>query len=106
MHRDEEQDFLTELKAQLVEGGHEDSILLENPSFYKAIVGVIDGHVVYSYSRMVECMTEEYVGCGVPESEAEDEAREWIEYNTMRAIPYMKHDGKEPYILDESYVMF
>ena len=106
MGRNEEQDFLTELKAQLVEDGHEDSILLENPSFYKAIVGVIDGHVVYSYSRMVECMTEEYVGCGVPESEAEDEAREWIEYNTMRAIPYMKHDGKEPYILDDSYIMF
>ena len=42
----------------------------------------------------------------VPESDAEDEAREWIEYNTMRAIPYMKHDGKEPYILDDSYVMF
>ena len=106
MGRDNEQAFIEELKARLVEDGHEDSIILENPSFYSAIEGVVDGHVVYSHMKMVEYLTEEYMGYGVPEDDAESEAREWIEYNTMRAIPYMKRDGKEPYILDESYIMF
>lgn len=59
------------------------SIVLDNESYDNSIIGMtFDGAAIYSYDRMVE----EYMkdnGC------TEEEAVDWIEYNTMRAIPYM-----------------
>ena len=90
---------LKEIRDGLLEKGYEDTILLENPSFAEAIVGEVDGHLVYSYEAMVESLARAYREEGVPEEEAETEALEWIDYNTIRAIPYMKVEGKEPYIM-------
>ena len=46
------------------------------------IVGVdVDGHVVYSYDKCVDCM--------IKHGMTDEEAIEWIDYNTIRAIPYM-----------------
>lgn len=60
----------------------EDAIVFDNPSFDNSIVGVTtDGQAVYDYDKMVEeLMNDE--GC------SEQEAIDWIEYNTIRAIPY------------------
>ena len=66
----------------LVELGYEDAIVFENPSYDDAIIGTShDDRVVYSFDKMVECLMKEdgmeYI-----------DAVEFIEYNTIRAIPY------------------
>jgi hypothetical protein len=81
-----------EKREQLVDMGFEDTILLENPDYDSAIVGydVITGKVIYSYDLMIEhLMTVDEM--------TEEEAIEFIEYNTVRAIPYMGE--KSPIIL-------
>lgn len=60
----------------------EEAIVFDNPSFDNAIIGTDqDGRAVYDYDLMIaELMSDE-------DWSAED-AIEWIEYNTLRAIPY------------------
>lgn len=99
----EQDERLEEVRESLLSEGYEDSILLENPSFSSAIVGEIEGHVVYSYDLMVEYLTKQYMEEGMTEEEAETEALEWIDYNTIRAIPYMRSEGREPYIMHTIY---
>jgi hypothetical protein len=61
---------------------YEDTIVFNNPSFDESIIGITtNGNAVYNYDKMVqELMNDD----GVSEQEAID----WIEYNTIRAIPY------------------
>ena len=47
---------------------------------------------------MVNHMVDSYIKEGINEDEAYTSAIEWISYNTIRAIPYMKSYGKEPII--------
>ena len=71
-------------REQLVDMGFEETILLENPDYDSAIVGydVITGKVIYSYDLMIEHLM-------TVDGMSEEEAIEFIEYNTVRAIPYM-----------------
>lgn len=41
-----------------------------------------DGRLVYSYEKMVEWLVEN-------DNMTSDDAVEWLDYNTIRAIPYM-----------------
>lgn len=61
----------------------DDAIVFDNPSFDNAIIGqTIDGRAVYDYAKMVvELMIDEQI--------SEQEAIDWIEYNTLRVIPYI-----------------
>lgn len=60
----------------------EESIVFDNPSFDNSIIGITtDDRVVYDYDKMVEELM-------VDENISEQEAIDWIEYNTIRAIPY------------------
>jgi hypothetical protein len=60
----------------------DDTIVFNNPSFYNSIIGVtINGQVVYDYEKMVDELMKDD---GISEQEAID----WIEYNTIRVIPY------------------
>lgn len=60
----------------------EDAIVFNNPSFDNSIIGyTTDGRAVYDYEKMVEELMNDD---GVSEQEAID----WIEYNTIRVIPY------------------
>ena len=69
-------------KEILCENGYDDLIIFENPSFDKAIIGVShDDRVIYDYDLMIEAAMEE-------EGWTEDEAIDWIEFNTLRSIPY------------------
>lgn len=63
---------------------HEQEILvLDNHDYDDSIVGITeDGRVVYDYEKMVEEFMND-------ENCPEEDAREWIDYNTLRAIPYM-----------------
>lgn len=60
----------------------EDSIVFDNPSFDNSIIGITtDSHAVYDYDKMVvELMKDEDI--------SQIESIEWIDYNTLRAIPY------------------
>ena len=72
-----------ELVDRLVAMGCDGTVILENPSFNEAIVGVSeDGRLVYSYEKMVHQLAED-------EFMSEQEAQEFIDYNTVRAIFYM-----------------
>ena len=60
----------------------EDAIVFDNPAFDNSIIGVTtDGQAVYDYNKMVaELMEDDEI--------SEQEAIDWIEYNTLRVIPY------------------
>lgn len=74
---------LEALKQYLCEEVSPDTIVLENPDFISAVVGVSsDSRVVYSYDRMVEDLM-------ATNGMSRDEAAEFIDYNTVRALPYM-----------------
>ncbi len=65
----------------------EEVIILSNYSYDDAIVGVTtDNRVVYDYDKMVEWLCEN-------ENFTEEDAIDWIEYNTIRALPYMGNRG-------------
>ena len=67
-----------ELRAELPE----DAIVFDNMSYDGSIVGVTtDGRVVYDYDKMIEELMED-------EGWSYEEAAEWIDYNTIRSIPY------------------
>ena len=60
----------------------EDFVLLKDESYDSALIAVSDDfRAVYSYDKMVEWYMEKN-GCTA------EEAMEWIDYNTMRALPY------------------
>lgn len=72
-----------ELVDRLVDMGYEGTVILENPSFNEAIIGVTeDRRLVYSYEKMIVELLEK-------EAMSPEEAQEFIDYNTVRAIPYM-----------------
>ena len=72
-----------ELREYLEAQGHEETVFFENPSFVKAITGITDsGQLIYDYDLMIAAAMEE-------ENWDAEEAIEWIEYNTIRSIPYM-----------------
>lgn len=60
----------------------EDTIVLDNMSYDNSIIGTtFDGRAIYDYDLMVaELMLDE--------EWSKDEAIDWIDYNTLRAIPY------------------
>ena len=73
---------LEELKERLVDLGYEDSIVLENPDYASAVVGVdSNGRVIYDFNLMVDHLVKK-------DGISSEEAIEFIEYNTMRALPY------------------
>lgn len=59
--------------------------------YLSAIIGITEeGNLVYSYSKMVEQEMEDY-------DISLDDAVEYINYNTIRTVPYMK--DKPPVIV-------
>ena len=81
------------LRDYLTAEGHEHAGVFNCPSYDGAIVGYTDdGAVVYDF----ELMVEEYLSEN--HNSTSDEAIEFINYNTIRSIPYMK-DGMVPPII-------
>lgn len=69
----------------LVELGYESSVVFENPDFDDAIIGTDENYkVVYDYDKMVDCLVNE-------DGMSEEEAVEFIDYNTIRALPYVEN---------------
>ena len=66
----------------LCDRGLEDAVVFDSPDYDDAIIGVThDDRVVYSYPAMVRILQER-------DEMTEEEAQEFIDYNTIRAIPY------------------
>lgn len=96
-----------DLRKEISDNGYEDSIVLDCPSFDDSIIGITaDGRTVYDYDRMAEEfvnddypeVVEEYneLACNNEEISEDNrffdllqEAYEFIDYNTLRALPYM-----------------
>jgi transcriptional regulator with XRE-family HTH domain len=77
------QPTLDEIKQWLCDQGNEESIVFENPDYVSAIIGVSeDGRVIYDYNLMIESLMQS-------DNMTYDEASEFIDYNTIRALPYM-----------------
>lgn len=68
------------------------SIVLDDESYDNSIIGVtLDGRIIYDYDLMIEELMQDD-DCSM------EEAIDWIEYNTLRAIPYM--GNKAPIIVN------
>ena len=74
---------LEEIKQILIDRDFVGGTIFENPSYCTAFLGVTDkGQLVYSYEKMIEFLVKE-------DNMTEEEAIEFIDYNTLRTIPYM-----------------
>lgn len=59
-----------------------DALVFDNNSYDGSIIGTtLDGRVIYCLEMMIEELMED-------EGISEEEAIEWIEYNTIRSLPY------------------
>lgn len=70
-------------EERLLDAGYDGIKYLTNYSYDDALIGVSeDGRAIYDYEKMVEWLMEE-------EGWSDEEAVEWIEFNTIRALLYM-----------------
>lgn len=76
---------------RLLDAGYEDIVCFSNYSYDDALIGVSDdGRAVYDYNKMVKWLMD-------TQGFSEIDAIEWVDYNTLRAIPYM--DDKAPIVI-------
>ena len=81
------------IRDALCDMGHEEAVLFDGPDYDDAIVGVTDdGQAVYDYDAMVQSMMKQ-------DGISEEEAIEFIEYNTIRAMPYIAAQCENPPII-------
>lgn len=74
-----------EIKNFITEMGCEEVLLFEDPCYDTAFVGLSeDDRAVYDYDLMVEYLVEK-------DGMEPDEAMEFIDYNTIRALPYYEN---------------
>jgi hypothetical protein len=72
-------------REKLVEAGFEECVVFESPDYDNAIIGVTDdGRAVYDMDLMVEHLVE-------TEGMSEIEAIDFIDYNTIRSLPYVEN---------------
>lgn len=72
-----------ELRSELPE----EAIVFDNASYDGSIVGVTtDGRVVYDYDKMIEELMQD-------EEWSYEDAAEWIDYNTIRSLPYAGYNA-------------
>ena len=85
-------------EEKILNAGFEDIIILKNFSYDTALVGISDDRrAIYDFNKMVQWLMR-------VEGFDETEAIEWIEYNTIRALPYA--GAKAPIVaFEEDYPM-
>ena len=73
---------IEDVKETLHELEHDESVVFENPDYVSAIVGITDeGRIVYSWEKMIRHLVN-------TDGMTEEDAIDFISYNTERAIPY------------------
>ena len=79
------------VKERIADAGYEDIVVFENYSYDDAFIGISnDERAIYDYKKMIDWLVKTQ-GFSV------EEAVEWIDYNTIRALPYF--GDKAPIIL-------
>ena len=74
-------------EERLLDNGYDGVIYLTDFSYDDALIGVSnEDRAVYDYDLMVSWLVER-------EGFTEEEAIEWIDYNTIRALPYSGGNG-------------
>ena len=74
--------------------GYDEVVIFENPSYDGALLGVsTDGRAVYDYDRMVQSLM-------TSEDMTEEEAADFISYNTIRSLDYVEGAPVVVYGLD------
>ena len=98
-----------ELKEKLREWNVEDEIIILEPQkdFNKGIIGVTEDkcHLVYDFQKLVAGMAGENFTNKSNDDERTfedflEEASEWVDYNTIRSLPYM-NEKYRPIIIYE-----
>lgn len=75
------------VEERLLEYGYEDVKYLVNEGYDDALIGVSeDGRAIYDFGLMIEWLINQY-------GWSETESIEWIETNTIRALPYFGKDA-------------
>lgn len=82
---------------------HPGAVMLEPGCFDGGIIGVMDGHVVYGYDELCEALASNYLESNKSKrgpgteidgwknygwDEAFADAIDWVEFNTIRSLPY------------------
>lgn len=75
---------LEELRDWLNNNGHVETVVFRNPEYLGAIIGISsNGSLVYSYSKMIECLMLE-------DEMSSDCAADFIDFNTLGSLPSNK----------------
>lgn len=82
-------------REKIENAGYEDIVIFDNPSFDDALIGVsTDDQAVYDFEKMVECLMAE-------DGMSYEEAAEFIDYNTIRSLPYVEFSPIVVYAIEE-----
>ena len=74
-------------EERLLNAGYEGIKYFTDYSYDDALIGVSeDGRAIYNYEKMIAWLMDE-------EGWADEEAVDWVDYNTLRALPYMGSDA-------------
>lgn len=86
---------MNKAEDRILEAGFEDVIILKDFSYDAALIGISeDNRAIYDYDLMVEYLMEE-------EGWSEEESIDWLEYNTIRSLPYA--GDRAPIIMHRLY---
>lgn len=70
-------------EEKLLENGYQGVIIFSGDSYDDALIGVShDGRAIYDYDLMIQWLMKQ------DDELTREDAIEWIEYNTIRSIPY------------------
>ena len=74
-----------DVKELITDYEYDDVIILSNPDYASAFIGISeDNRAVYDYDKMVKYLVDK-------DGMTDIEAIEFIEFNTIRALPYYEN---------------
>ena len=74
-----------DVKNLIEDYGYENIIIFSNPDYASAFVGISeDNRAVYDYDKMIKFLMNEH-------GMSDIEAVEFIDYNTIRSLPYFEN---------------
>lgn len=79
------------IKEKILNAGYENVIIFSDFSYDDALIGISeDDRAIYDYDLMVNWLIKN-------SNMTEEEAVEWIDYNTIRSLPYF--GDKSPIVM-------